>query len=181
MTPEQRRVYESIVSGPRGTIIGPLRAALHSPELADRWQHLGALLRYNTTLPARFSELAILVTARRWNSQIEWYVHAQAASKAGISDAIIEAVRTAKAPVFSDPDEAAVYEFSRELQESGQVSDNIYCKILERFDTVGVVELTALIGYYTMVSTDSSTWCSPCYDPADTRVTSPFTHSTSPE
>ncbi|MFC1885702.1 carboxymuconolactone decarboxylase family protein [Thermodesulfobacteriota bacterium] len=152
MTPEQRRVYEAIVSGPRGTIVGPLRAALHSPELADRWQHLGAFLRYKTTLPNRLGELAILVTARRWNSQVEWYVHAQAASKAGISDEVIEAIRVAESPVFSDPDEAAVYEFSRELQVFGQVSEKIYRQIQKRFDTVGVVELTALIGYYTMVS-----------------------------
>ena len=152
MTPEQVRVYNKIISGPRGTIVGPLRAALHSPELADRWQHLGAFLRYETTLPDRFGELAILVTARRWNSQIEWHVHAQAASKAGLSDTVIEAIRVAEAPAFSDPDEAAVYEFSRELQAFGQVSENIYRKVHKRFDTVGIVELTALIGYYTMVS-----------------------------
>src|SRR5215210_2266506 len=68
MAPDQRRVYDRIVSGPRGRIQGPLRAALHNAELADRWQALGELLRYNTTLTPRQSELAILVTGRACNS-----------------------------------------------------------------------------------------------------------------
>src|SRR4029453_8321694 len=66
MTPEQRRVYDAIVKGPRGTLVGPLRAALHRPELAEKWQQLGELLRYRTSLPPQISEIAILVTARRW-------------------------------------------------------------------------------------------------------------------
>jgi 4-carboxymuconolactone decarboxylase len=85
MTPEQRRIYESIVNGPRGTLVGPLRAALHRPELADKWQQLGELLRYRTSLPPHISEIAILVTARRWNSQVEWHMHAIAAAKAGVA------------------------------------------------------------------------------------------------
>ena len=58
MTPEQRRVHDKIISGKRGRIQGPLRAALHNPELAERWSALGELLRYNTTLPPRLSEIA---------------------------------------------------------------------------------------------------------------------------
>ena len=64
MSAEQRRVHDKVVSGRRGKIVGPLRAALHSPELADRWQALGEFLRYNTTLSPRLSELTILVAGR---------------------------------------------------------------------------------------------------------------------
>src|SRR5205085_12473217 len=80
MSGEQRRVYDDIVSGPRGTLVGPLRAALHSPELAEHWQRLGAHLRYHTSLPPRLADLAVLVPARRWTSDVEWYIHAQAAA-----------------------------------------------------------------------------------------------------
>ncbi len=83
MTPEQERVYRAVVDGPRGTVVGPLRAALHRPELADRWQRFGEILRFGTSLPAWATELAIVVTARRWNSQLEWHVHARAAASAG--------------------------------------------------------------------------------------------------
>src|SRR5262245_39685288 len=75
MSPEQRRFYDEVVSGPRGRMIGPLRAAIHSPELAALWSQLGEFLRYRTCLPLRLNELAIVVTARRWTSQVEWWVH----------------------------------------------------------------------------------------------------------
>lgn len=152
MTPDQRRVYDKVVSGPRGVVVGPLRAALHSPKLADSWQQLGAFLRYETSLPARFSELAILVTARRWNCQLEWSIHEAAARKAGLGDPVIEAIRWGRRPAFDDPDEAGIYEYSRQLQEAGQVSDEVYQRVRERWDVVGIVELTALLGYYAMVA-----------------------------
>src|SRR3546814_8522453 len=75
MNPAQRAVYEAIVSGPRGGLVGPLRAALHNPELADKWQRFGELLRFRTSLTKRHSELAILVTARVWNCSFEWFQH----------------------------------------------------------------------------------------------------------
>ncbi|MEQ8395842.1 carboxymuconolactone decarboxylase family protein [Thalassobaculum sp.] len=152
MSPEQRQVHDSVVSGPRGVVIGPLRAALHSPELADRWQQLGAFLRFRTCLPPRLNELAILVTGRRWNSELEWVVHADAALKAGLDPAIIEAIRQSEPPRFSDDQEAEIYAYAREMQLTGQVSDPTYNAVLKRWQERGVVELTALIGYYTMVS-----------------------------
>ncbi|AVJ31210.1 carboxymuconolactone decarboxylase family protein [Achromobacter spanius] len=152
MTDDQKRVYEKIVSGPRGRLVGPLRAALHSPELAERWQALGALLRFGTSLPARVSELAVVVTARRWNSQIEWHIHAQAARAAGIADAVLDAIQARATPVFDNRDDEIVYEFARQIQETGQVEPTLYAQAVERWAAVGVVELTAVIGYYTMVS-----------------------------
>ena len=152
MTPEQRRVYERVIAGPHEAFLGPLGAALHCPELADRWQSLGALLRYQTSLPTRLSELAILVTARRWNSQLEWHIHSDAARKASLPEPIIAAIRHGDSPEFEDPDEAAIYEYAREIQGSGQVSESIYAKVLAKLGVAGIVELTALIGYYAMVS-----------------------------
>ncbi len=152
MSPEQRLVHDAVVSGPRGVMIGPLRAAIHSPELARRWSHLGEFLRFGTSLPKRLTELAILVTGRRWTSQIEWWVHARAAAEAGVPAAAIEAIRRGEPPVLAEPDDAAVYEFARQLQHAGQVPLPAYRAVQERWGAIGVVELTAVIGYYTMVS-----------------------------
>jgi len=152
MSEEQRRVYERIVSGPRGRLVGPLRAALHNPELAERWQAFGALLRYGTSLPPRASELAIVVTARRWNSQIEWHIHAQAARDAGVSPAVLEAIKERRAPAFEIPADELVYEYARQLQETGQVEPLVHARVVEQWGVAGVVELTAVIGYYTLVS-----------------------------
>jgi 4-carboxymuconolactone decarboxylase len=152
MSPEQRRVHDAVVSGPRGVVIGPLRAAIHSPELAERWSKLGEFLRYRTCLPTRLAELAIIVTGRHWTSQVEWFVHARAAAEAGLSAPIIEAIRFGREPQFDDQQEAIVYAFTRQLLRSGEVESETYHRAAVLFGARGVVELTALIGYYTMVS-----------------------------
>lgn len=148
----QRDVFEKIVSGPRGTLVGPLRAALHNPSLADRWQALGQVLRYETCLPPKLNELAILVTGRHWNSELEWTIHCGEARNAGLAEAIIAKIHACEAPEFEDEDERWVYEFARDLLRRGHVGDSIYGKILQRWGDTGVVELTALVGYYTMVA-----------------------------
>ncbi len=152
MSVEQRQVYENIISGPRGRLVGPLRAAIHNPELAERWQKLGEILRFGTSLPPKLNELAIIVTARRWNSQIEWYIHADAARKAGLSQAVIDALKEADEPPFDDEAEVIVYEFARQLQQHGTVESIVYGRAVELWGAAGVVELTAVVGYYTMVS-----------------------------
>lgn len=152
MNDAQKAVYDKIVSGPRGTLVGPLRAALHNPALADRWQAMGQVLRYETCLPRDLNELAILVTGRHWNSELEWTIHADAARKAGLDEAIIEALRLCAAPEFQRDEEREVYDFSRELLENGKVSDATYTALLNRWSALGAVELTALVGYYSMVA-----------------------------
>ncbi|MPZ37756.1 MAG: carboxymuconolactone decarboxylase family protein [Rhizobiales bacterium] len=152
MTPEQRKVYDMIVTGPRGTLVGPLRAALHRPELAEKWQQLGELLRFRTSLAPQLSELAILVTARRWSCQVEWYMHARAAAACGLDPAIVEAIRNGQEPTFTDTHARLVYDYSVELSARGKVSETAYQATLAAIGDVGLVELTALIGYYSMVA-----------------------------
>jgi 4-carboxymuconolactone decarboxylase len=152
MTPAQRAVFDAVVSGPRGKLVGPLRAALLRPDLADVWQKFGAILRYDSCMPPRLTELAIIVAARRWNSQLEWQVHAEAARKGGLGEDIIEALKNGQSPAFRDPEEADIYEFARQLLETGQVREETYAAVRGRWTPVGVVELTTLIGYYTLVS-----------------------------
>lgn len=148
----QRAVWDSVVAGPRGQVIGPLRAAIHNPELAQRWSALGEALRFHTSLPKRLSELAICITGRRWSSQVEWFVHARAAAEAGIAPAVLEAIRTGAKPPFARQDEALVYDYARALLLEGRVPEPLYAAAREAFGVRGVVELTALIGYYVMVS-----------------------------
>lgn len=152
MTPEQREVHDEVVTGVRGKLVGPLRAVLHSPDLARRWSRLGEFLRFSTCLPKKLNELAIIVTGRRWNSQLEFLIHAEAGLAAGLDPASIEAIRLAQAPEFHDEAEADIYEFARTLQQSGDVDPALHTAVTKRWGERGVVELTGVIGYYTMVS-----------------------------
>lgn len=152
LTAEQRRVYDKVVSGRRGRLRGPLRAALYSPELADRWQALGEWLRYQTSLTPRLSELAILVTGRACHSPFEWDAHRAEAEHAGVEPEIIEALLAQRMPATANEDDAMIIQFATELNRHNSVSDATYAKVLERFGARTVVELTALVGYYTMVA-----------------------------
>ena len=126
MTPDQRKLYDAVVAGPRGEMIGPLRAAIHSPELAALWSQFGEFLRFRTCLPKRLNELAIVVTGRRWTSQVEWWVHARACVAAGVPQAAVDAIGELRIPRFTDPADLEVYEFARLLQSTGQVPAAAY-------------------------------------------------------
>jgi 4-carboxymuconolactone decarboxylase len=151
MTPEQRRVYDEVVAGPRGVVRGPLLAALYNPALADHWQKLGALLRYGTSLPPRLSELAILVTAQRYQCLLEWHLHEAPALKAGLTAQMIEELRHGRRPQF-EAEMNDVYDFAAQMHDHRRVDAPTYDRIVARWQPLGAVELTALIGYYTMVA-----------------------------
>jgi 4-carboxymuconolactone decarboxylase len=152
MDAEQRRVYDDIVRT-RGTWLnGPYAPLLHSPELADKAQMLGELVRYRTSLDPRLSELAIIVTARHWDCQFEWLQHARIARKQGISDVAINAIANGQRPVLADEMEEAIYDYSSQLLATHLVADETYDKAKALVGVKGVVELTSVIGYYTLIA-----------------------------
>lgn len=152
MSAEQRRIYDEIVAS-RGTWLnGPFAPMLHQPRLADPAQKLGEFLRYHTSLTPRLSELAILVVARHWDSDFEWYQHARIALQSDVAAATVESIRHGEVPSSLREDERAVYDFTRTLLEGHRVPDEIYDEAQQLFGVVGVVELTALIGYYTLIA-----------------------------
>jgi len=148
----QRAVWDSVLQGPRGRVIGPLRAVIHAPDLAARWSAFGEALRYGTTLPKRQKEFAIAITGRRYAALVEWWVHAAGARDVGVPAAVLEAIRSNTPPTFDDDADRDVYAFTRALHLRGRVSDTEHAAITARWGVVGVVELTAVVGYYTMVS-----------------------------
>jgi len=152
MSAEQKRIHDEIRSSPRGAVVGPLRVWLHSPTLADRAQKLGAYLRYQSALPPRLSELAILVTGWVWQADFEWYSHEGLAREAGISDAVIEAVRTGAIPDFEDEESGTVYAVARELHESRSLSAETYARAEAALGRQGLIDLVGILGYYTLVS-----------------------------
>ena len=165
MSAEQRRVYSDIVSGPRGAIhgrsiglSGPFNAWIRSPVLADHAQQLGSFLRCHSQLPGRLSELAIIVVGRHMNAAFEFAAHAPLAIKGGLSEQIVDAIRTQQPPRFEAADEAAVYAFAVALVRTHQVDDASYAQALELLGEVGVVELVAIVGYYSLVSLTLNTF-----------------------
>ena len=147
----QRRVVDEVRAGRRGTVPANVVAWLPSPELARRAAHLGEFVRYETSLPARLSELAILVVARHWSCAYEWAVHAGEAASAGLSDAVIDAIADGAVPILEGREET-VYDFARVLAATGRVPDAAYERAIEVLGEAGVVDLIGVVGYYTLVA-----------------------------
>ena len=151
MSPEQKAIADAIASGPRKSISGPFKAWLRSPVLADRLQKVGAYIRFDTSLPARLSEFAILVSGQAWASQFEWAYHYPLAVKAGVPAAVLADLAAGKVPGGMNEDEALVYRFSTELRREKTVSDATYAAALAKFGERGIIDLVALNGYYDLV------------------------------
>ena len=152
MSLQQLRVHDEILAGPRGSLQGPFHAWLYSPELADPAQKLGEFCRFSSALPKRLSELAILVIARYWCAQFEWYAHAPMAISAGMSVAAVEAIRTNEKPILDADDETLVYDFVCELLESRTIDQSMYNRAEATLGQLGVVDLVGIVGYYCLVS-----------------------------
>ena len=152
MTPAQRSVADKITSGPRKSMGGPFNAWLRSPELADRLQAVGEHVRFHSSLPARLNEFAILITARAWDADYEWYAHYPLALKAGLKPAVAAGIARGRRPAGMAADEAAVYDFMAELRRTHRVSDATYARAHQALGDQGVIDLVALSGYYDLVS-----------------------------
>jgi len=152
LTPEQKTLVEHLFAGERGGMQGPFNVLLRSPEIGDAAQKLGAQLRFHSSLNPRQRELAIILTARAWTAQYEWIAHSRLATQAGIKQAAVDAIAAGKRPAGLQPDEQVVYDFCDELIKSHQVSDPVFHAAVEKLGERGVVDMTALVGYYHLVS-----------------------------
>jgi 4-carboxymuconolactone decarboxylase len=148
----QRRVYDATAAGRRGSVPANVLAWLPSPELAQRAQHLGAFLRYETSLEPRWRELAILVVARRWSAQYEWAVHAVEAQRAGLPDEVIAAVRERRPPTLAEGIDRVVFAVATALVHDGVLADGTFAAADAALGRQRLVELVGLVGYYTMVA-----------------------------
>ena len=148
----QRAAAQAIIDGPRGALYGPFVPLIRSPELMDAAQRMGEYLRYRSAIGTRLSELAILVTARQWDQQVEWAIHAPLAAQNGIAQAAIDAIAERRAPDSLLDDERAVHDFCIELQQHKRVSDATYARALALFGEHGVVDLMGINGYYTFLA-----------------------------
>jgi 4-carboxymuconolactone decarboxylase len=164
MTPDQRKYAEGMMAGPTSstgsaalkpganTIGSPFNVYLRSPLLAEQLRKVAEHIRFKSSLPAKLNEFAILITARQWGSQYEWFAHHRLALKAGLNPAIAEDLAQGRRPTGLSDDEAAIYNFSQELHTKHAVSDATYKAVVDRFGEQGVMDLIAVNGYYVLVS-----------------------------
>ena len=164
MTDDQKIYFNSLMAGPisgtgsKGVVQGatslgaPFNVLLRSPVLAERMRKVGEYLRFESVIPKRLNEFAILITARTWTAQYEWYAHLRLALKEGLDPLVGEELAQGQRPSKMKPDEEAVYDFCHELHTLHGVSDSNYNAVKELFGEQGVVDLMMVSGYYVMVA-----------------------------
>ena len=157
MSADQKEIYDEAIAGKRGAAPAPMMAWLNSPDMARHATRLGEQLRFNTIFPPKLSEIAILVTARHWTAHYEWYAHKRLALKGGMEPDIIDDIRDRRTPVFDDPKGQMIYDVARSLHEGHGLSQVLYDAAVELLTLRGVTEIIGLCGYYTMVSSISTT------------------------
>jgi 4-carboxymuconolactone decarboxylase len=148
----QRPFAEEVVKVSSLGIAGPYNPLLRSPVLGQRMLDLFHYLRWETSVPMRLNEFAILIIGRQWRSQVEWFAHAPIAAKAGLSADIIAELKTGRRPSKMAEDEALVYDFVTELTTTQKVSDQTYARAKKVFNDQQIVDLTAVTGNYVMVA-----------------------------
>jgi 4-carboxymuconolactone decarboxylase len=154
LTPPQKAWADMIAAPPRNAkfINPPYRAYIRNPDLAPRLSALSDYLRWNTSLPPRLSELAILITARQWTAQYEWFAHYPLALKGGLDPKVAGDIAAGKRPGNMRDDEAALYDLATALYRDRKVSDPIYKAALEKFGERGIMDIIGIIGFYDITS-----------------------------
>ena len=152
LTPDQKTMVNDLLAGSRTSLDGPFNAYLRSPDMGNIAQKLGEYVRFRTSLPRKLNELAIILTAKHWASQYEWYAHRPMAIAAGLAESVADDIQAGRRPSGMKPDETVVYDFCAEMRERHRVSDATYAAARTLLGEQGVMDLIAAMGYYDLVS-----------------------------
>jgi 4-carboxymuconolactone decarboxylase len=172
-TEAQKKAIAEFTAARKTGISGPFVPLLRSPEVMNRARAMGDYLRFNSVLPPRLSEFAILITARYWTQNYEWDAHNQLALQGGLSADIIKAIADGRRPDKMAADEEALYTFCDELHRNQSISDATYARAVSTFGEQGVIDIVGISGYYTLLAMVLNTAQTPV-PPGHTPALAPF-------
>ena len=152
MNEQQQAAAQALINGPRKGLRGPFNALLRNPTLTDRVRLLGDSIRFESTLEPLHREFAILITAKFWSADYEWYAHSNLALELGLNPVIIESIRNGEKPALENADLSLIYAFTHEILFDKDVSDATYAKAISRFGELTTLDLLSTIGYFGFVS-----------------------------
>ena len=151
-TEAQKKAAQEFLDTRKMPVFGPFVPLIRSPELMLRVKEMGDYLRFKNSIGQKLSEFTILIMAREWTQDYEWYVHHPLAMKAGLKPEIAEAIFTGRRPVGMAADEEAVYNFVTELNHTKRVSDTTYERAVKQVGEQGVIDIIGLQGNYTLIA-----------------------------
>jgi 4-carboxymuconolactone decarboxylase len=151
-TDEQKKAAEEFLAARKVPVFGPFEPMMYSPEVMNLARATGDYLRYHSAIGNTLSELVVLITAREWSQDYEWWLHYPIALKAGVNKDVADAIGDGRRPANMSADEEIVYDFTNELHRTKRVSDTTYAKAEARFGKKGVVDMAGIAGYYSWLA-----------------------------
>jgi 4-carboxymuconolactone decarboxylase len=151
-TEEQKQAAADFESARKVPVFGPFEPLIYSPQMMSTARAMGDYLRYKSAIGNTLSELVILITAREWTQDYEWSLHYPIALKAGIRKELADDIAVGRRPTGMGPDEETVFDFTSELLRNKQVSDATFERAKARLGPKGVVDMTGIVGYYTLLA-----------------------------
>jgi 4-carboxymuconolactone decarboxylase len=151
-TEEQKRAAADFESARKTPIFGPFEPLMYSPQLMSSARGMGDYLRYKSAIGNTMSQFVILLTAREWTEDYEWSVHYPLALEAGIRKEVADDIAAGRRPTTMSHDQETVFNFTTELLRNKRVSDATFERAKSLLGTRGVVDLTGIVGYYTLIA-----------------------------
>lgn len=154
-TEPERAEYENFLrtrkARPDGSLGGPFDPWLLNPELSHRLRGLGGMLWERTCMDRGLVELAISICGRFWEANVEWAAHAPRAVEFGVAQSVLDDVYAGRRPSGS-PEDELIYDVCTEMQNNHRLPIGLYRRAVEAFGERGLMEIMAIVGYYTLVS-----------------------------
>ena len=151
-TEAQKRAADEFLATRKSPVFGPFIPLIRSPEVMLRAKEMGDYLRFKNSIGQKLAEFTILIMARAWTADYEWYAHYPLAMKAGLKPEIAEAVFEGRRPDGMAQDEETVYNFVTELNAMKRISDVTYERTVKQVGEQGVIDIIGLQGYYTLIA-----------------------------
>ncbi len=157
LNPEQKALHDKIQQGPRGAgreigMIGPFGVWVRAPRIGDAVQQVGAVARFETSLPEAVKEVAICTVGVHFRAKFEFSAHRRLAMRAGVDEAILDAIYEGETPSFTDEGQQVAYEMAHQLLNDKRIGDETYVRASRLFDETALIELVSIMGYYCCVS-----------------------------
>lgn len=149
---EQKQAAADFQVARKVPVFGPFEPLMYSPQVMSTARAMGDYLRFKSALGNSLSELAILMTAHEWQADYEWSLHYPLALAAGIGKDVADDIARGRRPAAMNPDEEIVFNFTSELLHTKHVSDATFERAKLRLGLKGVVDMTGIVGYYTLLA-----------------------------
>ncbi|MFG1927185.1 carboxymuconolactone decarboxylase family protein [Cryptosporangium sp. NPDC048952] len=135
-----------------GRLQGPAAIWITHPTFGTALQQLGSTVRWESALPVRAREIAILLVGHHHESAFELYAHRLAGAAAGLTPDDLTALSEGTEPAEATEVESCVFRTTASMLRNRTLTDDEFRDATTVLGAPGLLELTTIVGYYNLVA-----------------------------